>query len=165
MPSNHQRTLIRPGGFIFMLIPARPKIRCPICVRMISQVICALLLLATVGWGLSTTHAETPHPPKQTRKQITLPTARSHYDTFKRGESGVPLMMDLLKEFEPDVQKVLVSLAIAAGVQDKVSELAEADLKKLQDFAAANGVTRDQLMTKEQAVTLLKRTDWTSHRP
>jgi len=148
-----------------MLIPARPKIRRPICVRMISQVICALLLLATVGWGLSTTHAETPRPPKQTRKQITLPTARSHYDTFKRGESGVPLMMDLLKEFEPEVQKVLVRLAVAAGVQDKGSELAEADLKKLQDFAVANGLARDQLITKEQAVSLLKRTDWTGHRP
>ena len=139
-----------------MLIPARPKIRRRICVRMISQVICALLLLATVGWGLSTTHAETPRPPKQTRKQITLPTARSHYDTFKRGESGVPLMMDLLKEFEPEVQKVLVRLAVAAGVQDKGSELAEADLKKLQDFAVANGLARDQLITKEQAVSYSK---------
>jgi ubiquinone biosynthesis protein len=148
-----------------VLTRSKNSVRRPICVRMMTQVICTFLLLAQVGWGISTAHAETPRLPKQSRQQITLPTARSHYDTFKRGESGVPLMMDLLKEFEPETQKVLVRLAIAAGVQDKVSELAEVDLKKLQDFAVANGLARDQVITKEQAVSLLKGVDWSSHRP
>jgi ubiquinone biosynthesis protein len=132
-------------------------------VRMITLLTCSLLVGVLAPFSLA--RAETPGPLAQTRSRIGLPTARSHYDTFKRGDSGVPLMMDLLKEFEPELQKVLVRLATAAGVQDKVSELAEADLKKLHDFAIAHGFTRDQAITREQAVSLLKRTDWAKHRP
>jgi len=133
--------------------------------RVGSFIICSMLILGPVARSMASTLAGSPRAVTRERKQIALPTDRSHYGTFKRGESGVPLLMDLLKEFEPDVQKLLVRMAIAAGVQGQVSEAAQVDLQKLQEFAAANGLTRDQLVTKEQAVSLLKQTNWANHRP
>ena len=111
--------------------------------RVGSFIICSMLILGPVARSMASTLAGSPRAVTRERKQIALPTDRSHYGTFKRGESGVPLLMDLLKEFEPDVQKLLVRMAIAAGVQGQVSEAAQVDLQKLQEFAAANGLTRD----------------------
>jgi ubiquinone biosynthesis protein len=96
-----------------------------------------------------------------------LPTPRSHYETFKPGTSGLPLLMDLLKEFDPEAQKVLLRFAMASGLQDIATnpELVTADLKKLQSMAEAAGLPRTPPIPKEQAIALLKKTDWAAHRP
>jgi ubiquinone biosynthesis protein len=75
--------------------------------------------------------------------------------------------MDLLKEFEPETQKVLLRFAMASGLQDISANpaLASADLKKLQTLAEEVGLPKQPLIPKEQAIALLKRTDWAAHRP
>jgi ubiquinone biosynthesis protein len=137
----------------------------------LSSVTCMLigtvLFLAPLTQLHSISRAQTPGPTPQTRQHISLPTPRSHYETFKPGTTGLPLLMDLLKEFEPEAQKVLLRFAIASGLQDVAANpaLASADLKKLQTLAEEAGLPNQPLIPKEQAIALLKRTNWTAHRP
>ena len=127
----------------------------------------ALLFLGPVSHLNSVARAETPRGIAQIREHIPLPTPRTHYDTFKPGTSGLPLLMALLKELEPEAQKVLLRFAMAAGLQDAAvnPEVAAADIKKLQSLAEAAGLPREPLITKAQAVLFLKHTDWARHRP
>src|SRR6266496_1018934 len=129
--------------------------------------ICTVLFLGPITQLCSTSRAETPRPVQQTRQQIPLPTPRSHYDIFKPGTSGLPLLLDLLKEFEPETQKVLLRFAIASGLQDTLAnrELASADLKKLQSLAEEANLPKQPLIPKEQAIALIKQTNWAAHRP
>src|SRR6266481_1354068 len=127
----------------------------------------AVLFLGPLTQLHSISSAQTPAPVPQTRQQISLPTPRSHYDTFKPGTTGLPLLLDLLKEFEPETQKVLLRFAIASGLQDIAAnpELAAADLKKLKSLAEEAGLPNHPPMPKEQAIALLKQANWATHRP
>jgi ubiquinone biosynthesis protein len=130
--------------------------------------ICTLLVLGPFLPFCPISRAEIPLPSQQTsRKEIALPTPMSHYETFKPGTSGLPLLLDLLKEFEPETQKVLLRFAIASGLQDIAAnpELASADLKKLQSLAEEAGLPKQPPIPKEQAIALIKRTNWADHRP
>jgi len=85
------------------------------------------------------------------RKHVSLPTPRAHYETFTRATTGLPLLVVLLKEAEPEVRQLFLQFAIAAG---------------LQDANAESGGRRNQLpFTKEQAVATLKKTRWAEQRP
>jgi len=101
------------------------------------------------------------------RKHVSLPTPRAHYDTFKTGTTGLPLLIGLLKELEPDVQHVLLQLAIVSGLKDvnAASEIAAADLRQLKDMIDAAGLPEQLPFTKEQAVGVMKQTRWAEHRP
>jgi len=101
------------------------------------------------------------------RKHVSLPTPLTHYDTFKRGTTGLPLLIELLKEFEPEAQQILLRFAITAGLQDvnPTSEIAAADLKQLQSMSEAAGIPKQLPFTKEQAVAVIKKTRWAEHRP
>ena len=75
--------------------------------------------------------------------------------------------MGLLKEFEPDTQKLLLRFALTTGLKDpSINPEVTADFKKLQDMAEAAGLPK-QLppIVRTQAVALLKKTEWASHRP
>src|SRR5882762_5698098 len=126
----------------------------------------AVLFLGPLTQLHSISSAQTPGPIPQTRQQISLPTPRSHYDTFKPGTTGLPLLIDLLKEFEPETQKVLLRFAIASGHQDISANpgLASADLKKLQSLAEEAGLPIQPPIPKEAAIVLLKQTNWAAHR-
>ncbi len=160
----------RQGGFQFMffLNSRRRGYLSSARVNSVSALlIAAALLLGPITQLCPISRAETKRPSQETRKQISLPTPRSHYDTFKRGTSGLPLLMDLMKEFEPQAQKVLLRFAFAAGLQNTNvnSEEALADLKKLQSMAEAAGIPSQPPLVRETAVALLKKTDWAAHRP
>jgi ubiquinone biosynthesis protein len=133
-----------------------------------SFILCALLVLGSLLPLCPAARADVPKPSQQTsRKEIALPTPLSHYETFKPTTSGVPLLVDLLKEFEPSVQQVLLQFALAAGLQDISANqgLVEADLKKVQSLAAEAGLSAQQVIPKEQAIALLRQTNWSAHRP
>ena len=100
-------------------------------------------------------------------RHASLPTPLAHYDTFKRGTTGLPLLIGLLKEFEPETQQILLRFAMVAGLQDlnAKSEVAAADLKQLQSMAEAAGIPKKLPFTKEQAVAAIKKTRWTEYRP
>ncbi|MCM3873045.1 MAG: AarF/UbiB family protein [Pyrinomonadaceae bacterium] len=136
-------------------------------VSITSLLICAVLFLGPVSQLCPVARAETRSARAQTRKQISLPTPRSHYETFKRGTSGLPLLMELMKQFEPEAQKLLLRFALASGIKSTSvnSEAAAADLKKLQTMAEAAGISTQAPLVRETAVALLKKTDWAAHRP
>ena len=118
--------------------------------------ICSVLLLGQFEVFCLTACAEIP-----------LPTPRSHYETFKPGTSGLPLLMDLLKEVDPQIQQVLLGFAKASGFQgaSSTNELNSADLKKLEDLAEAAGLPKELQISKEQALSLLKHVNWAPVRP
>jgi ubiquinone biosynthesis protein len=130
-------------------------------------IICTVLFLGPIGQLCPISLAETSRPLPQTRQHIPLPTPRSHYDIFKPGASGLPLLMDLLKEFEPETQKMLLRFALASGLQDMAAhpEIASADFKKLQSLAEEAGLPKAPPIVKEQAIALIKQTNWSAHRP
>ncbi len=128
--------------------------------------ISTVLLLGQFLVFSPTLRAEVPQPTRQvSRKEIPLPTPRSHYEQFKPGASGLPLLMDLLKEFNPEIQSVLLSFAKASGLQDISTAELESDLTKLQSLADAAGIKERPPISKQQAVSLLKEVDWTPVRP
>jgi ubiquinone biosynthesis protein len=133
----------------------------------VSLLIAAILFLGPLSQMGRAVRAQTPTFARESRKQLTLPTPRSHYETFKRGTSGLPLLMDLMKEFEPEAQKVLLRFALASGIKStSVNSAAAADdLKKLQSMAQAAGITSQAPLVRETAVALLKKTEWAKHRP
>ena len=83
-----------------------------------------------------------------------MPTPRSHYDTFKPGTSGLPLLLDLLKQLDPETQKVLLRLAMASGVHDIGA-----------DPELATAAAKQPRMPKEQAIALIKQTISSADRP
>ena len=133
-----------------------------------SLLIIAVLFLGPVSQFRLVASAKTRVAVVQTRQHIPLPTPRTHYETFKPGTSGLPLLMALLKEFEPEAQKVLLRFALASGLNANSvnTEAAMADLKKLQSMAEAAGLPKQPPpLVRETAVALLKNTEWAAHRP
>lgn len=133
----------------------------------VSLLVGLVLFLGPLTLLCPVSRAETPAPIPQVRQHISLPTPRTHYDTFKPGTSGLPLLLELLKEFEPETQKVLLRFALSSGLQDIAGhpELASADFKKIQTLAEEAGLPKAPPIVKEQAVALIKRTNWTVHKP
>jgi hypothetical protein len=43
-------------------------------------------------------------PPVRAEANLTLPTPRSHYETFKPGISGLPLLQNLVQSLDPQTQ-------------------------------------------------------------
>jgi ubiquinone biosynthesis protein len=129
--------------------------------------VCTILCLGQFQLFSPVTRAENlPRTLQASRKEIPLPTPRSHYEQFKPGASGLPLLMDLLKEFNPEIQRVLLDFAKASGLQDVSTVDVEAEIKKLQSLAESAGVKpAAPPISKEQAVALLKKVDWAPVRP
>jgi ubiquinone biosynthesis protein len=125
------------------------------------------VLMCTLLVSCSIASAGIPGPGQETHKQITLPTPRSHYETFKRGTSGLPLLMDLLKEFDPKIQEVLLRFAMASGLQDipSAAQLDPAVLKELKSLAEAAGISTKAPIPKAEIVALLKQANWQPYRP
>ena len=76
----------------------------------------------------------------------------AHYDTFKPGTSGLPLLLDLLKQLDPETQKVLLRFAMASGVHESGTP-------------NSLGSPKQPLIPKEQAIALIKQTISSANRP
>jgi ubiquinone biosynthesis protein len=129
-----------------------------------------LTFAATILIGITQIHAgaQAVNRPsgQDDRKHVSLPTPRTHYDTFKRGTTGLPVLIRLLKEFDPEAQQTLLQLAIVGGLQDvnPAPEIAAADRKQLKSMIEATGLPKQLPFTKEQAVAAIKKTRWAEHR-
>ena len=116
--------------------------------------VAVVLFLGPVSQLFSSSAAEAATPVAQARQQVALPTPRSHYDTFKPGTSGLPLLLDLLKQLDPETQKVLLRLAMASGVHDIGA-----------DPELASAAAKQPRIPKEQAIALIKQTISSANRP
>ena len=112
--------------------------------------------------------ADASRPPDQVvGRSISLPTPPSHYETFKPGTSGVPLLLALIKELDPESQKALLSFAASSGLLGRGSagDLASPELATLLEMARTAGFSQATMIPKAQALALLERVDWTRWRP
>src|SRR5262245_61665573 len=57
--------------------------------------------------------------------EIPLPTPQSHYETFKSGLSGLPLLRELTKDLDPETQKTILTFVAVSGFlrNDVVSDI------------------------------------------
>ncbi len=163
---------------MFLLFSNRPRmypfgfIQSVIIRSAASMSICMMMFLSPVLQLSSIMAAEIPRPVQQTiRKDIPLPTPLSHYEMFKPDTSGLPLLIELLKqldpkELDPKIHQLLLQFSLASGLQTKVrtAEL-QADLIKLQRMAEATGLSAEKLLPKDQVLVLLKQVDWAPVRP
>jgi ubiquinone biosynthesis protein len=100
-----------------------------------------VMRLTTCALGLGLLFANSP--PVRADSTLTLPTPRSHYETFTPGLSGLPLLQALIKGLDPQSQKTVLAF-----------------------------VTSSQLLTggsiagaKSQAVARLKELNWIAWKP
>ena len=132
-------------------------------------IVCAALLLGQAVL-CPIARGEAPRPSQQTsRRAILLPTPRSHYEKFKPGTTGLPLLVALLKESDPSLQQVLLNFAKTTGLQEvpstEIDAAAAADLKEILSRAEVAGITKKPPIPKEQALALLRRVNWAPYRP
>lgn len=137
--------------------------------RVGGALVIAVLLFGQFALLCPITHGKSSQPFQQaSRREIQLPTPRSHYDKFQPGTSGVPLLVDLLKDFDPTIQKVFVSFARSAGLQNlSQSEIdaAGVEVKELLQLAELHGITQESLLPKQQALAALRKANWSPYRP
>jgi ubiquinone biosynthesis protein len=143
---------------VFISFAAKPMIRCEPFFKarlgrlLISLSVCAVQIL----WLCPHCSAEIP-----------LPTPRSHYEKFKQGFSGSPLFANIFEELDPPAQRLLLKFVATTGIL-KTPFLVEADpdnLKRVSDSAAVGGLPQISPISKQQAIVLLKNTDWSPVRP
>src|SRR5215471_7113072 len=93
--------------------------------------------------------------------EIPLLTPKSHYEQFKPGMSGLPLLAEVLKGGDPTTQQFVSNLAKASGLPKGVG-LADVNL---QGLIRVIGLPDKPLISKEQTVALIKQTNWTQWKP
>jgi ubiquinone biosynthesis protein len=94
--------------------------------------------------------------------EIPLPTPKSHYQQFKPGMSGLPVLAELLKGVDPTTLELVANFARASGLPNGADP---ADLKNLQELIKASGLLDKPLIPREQAVALVRQTNWTQWKP
>jgi ubiquinone biosynthesis protein len=96
-----------------------------------------------------------------------LPTPRSHYETFKPGTSGLPLLLGLMKQLDPEEQKIILTFVAASGLVsgEITADLNSPEADSLITLARSAGITKDTILPREQAVALLEQLDWVKYRP
>ena len=137
--------------------------------RLGSVLISTVLLLGQATLLVPVIHGETPRPTQQqSRRGIPLPTPKSHYDIYKPGTSGLPLLLLLLKQADPKLHQTLIKFAMSSGLQG----ISQADMSSASDEAKqivkmANdaGITAETILPKPQAIALLKQVNWAPYRP
>ena len=120
----------------------------------------ASILFLTISSGIC--DQNTPASP-----YIPLPTPRSHYETFKPGTSGLPLLLDLTKQLDPEGQKAILNLVAASGflAGEMSSDFNSPAAITLLNMARAAGITNETILPKEKAVELLQQLNWAKYRP
>src|SRR5262245_39446200 len=102
-----------------------------------------------------------------TSPHIPLPTPRTHYETFKPGTSGLPLLLELTKELDPEEQKAILNIVAASGLLGGgiPSDFNSPELTTLLNIAQAAGITKETVIPREKVVELLEQSSWVKYRP
>ncbi len=99
--------------------------------------------------------------------EVPLPTPRRHYEKYKQGISGLPLLTNIFEEMDPPARQLLLKFAAASGLSKNPSLLGAdpAVLKRVLDPSAAGGLPQAPPLSQQQTIVLLKNTDWSPVRP
>jgi ubiquinone biosynthesis protein len=92
---------------------------------------CAMTLGLSFGVGL----------PARAESKPTLPTPRSHYETFKPEISGLPLIQNLMQGLDPQTQMAVLTFVTSTGISERTT------------------------LSKEQALARLKALNWSPWKP
>jgi ubiquinone biosynthesis protein len=85
--------------------------------------------------------------PVRAEATLTLPTPRSHYETFTPGLSGAPLLQTLLEGLDPETRKTVLTFVASSRL------------------LSGGGLPGQTAVSKEQALARLKELNWTSWKP
>jgi len=85
--------------------------------------------------------------PVRAESTLTLPTPRSHYETFTPGLSGPPLLQTLVQGLDPDTRKTVLTFVASSRL------------------LSGGGRSGQTTLSKEQALARLKDLNWTPWKP
>ena len=92
-------------------------------------------------------------PPVRAESNLTLPTPRSHYETFKPGISGLPLLQNLLQGLDPQTQRTVLTFLASSHLLNggSMADLSSPDANALLNMAHAAGISGQTTLSKGQA--------------
>ena len=119
-------------------------------------IVCAMILGLLFAGG----------PPVRAESNLTLPTPRSHYETFRPGISGPPLLQNLLQGLDPQTQKTVLTFLASSHLLNGASmaDLSSPDANAL-NMARAAGIPGQTALSKGQALARLKELNWSPWKP
>ena len=91
-------------------------------------------------------------PPVRAESNLTLPTPRSHYETFTPGISGLPLLQSLLQGLDPQTQKTVLTFLVSSHLLNggSMADLSSPDANALPNMAHAAGISGRPLSRKDK---------------
>src|SRR5262245_30446734 len=98
---------------------------------------------------------------------LTLPTPRNHYETFKPGISGLPLLQNLVQSLDPQTQKTVLMFVASSHLLNggSTADLSSPDATALLNLAHAAGISEQTAPSKGQALARLKELNWSPWKP
>ena len=118
---------------------------------------CAMILGLVVAGG-SAVRAESA---------LSLPTPRSHYETFTPGLSGLPLLQNLLNRLDPQTQITVLTFVASSHLLNggSIGDIGSPDANAPLGRAHAAGISEPTTLSKEQAIARLKEQNWRPWKP
>ena len=106
-------------------------------------------------------------PPVRAESNLTLPTPRSHYETFKPGISGLPLLQNLLQGLDPQTQKTVLTFLVSSHLLNggSMADLSSPDANAFPNMAHAAGISGQTALSKGQVIARLKELNWSPWKP
>ena len=98
---------------------------------------------------------------------LTLPTPRSHYETFTPDISGLPLLQNLVQSLDPQTQKTVLTFVASSHLLKggSTADVSSPDANVLLNMARAAGISEAATLSKEQALARLKELNWSPWKP
>jgi ubiquinone biosynthesis protein len=98
---------------------------------------------------------------------LTLPTPRSHYETFTPQISGLPLLQNLVNSLDPQTQTIVLTFVASCQLlkSGATADLNSPEAHQLLSMARAHGISEETLLPKAQALALLKQVHWSPWKP
>ena len=105
--------------------------------------------------------------PVRAESTLTLPTPRSHYETFTPGISGRPLLQNLLQSLDPQTRITALAFFASSGLLKggSTADHSSPDANPLQNIAHAAGISEQTTLSKGQALARLKELNWRPWKP
>jgi ubiquinone biosynthesis protein len=92
--------------------------------------------------------------PARAEPSLTLPTPRTHYETFTPGISGLPLLQNLVQSFDPQTQKTVLTFVASSHL-----------LGGGKMVTQAAGISEQTTLSKGQALARLRELNWRPWKP
>jgi ubiquinone biosynthesis protein len=106
-------------------------------------------------------------PPLRAESTLSLPTARSHYETFTPGIAGLPLLQTLVQSLDPQTQKTVLTFVVSSQLLKggSTADPRSPGANPLLSMARAAGILESTTLSKGQALARLKALNWSPWKP